>query len=119
MYLISFRRIKKDCGDLGYALRGRKKFCMNDSKNALACREKDCPKLKGLKKVTREITTGWNNIETAPKNGEPVLIKTSYNKMATAYWGGTTWVDWMRSSHTYGSVTHWKSLGLNRSNKWD
>ena len=58
----------------------------------------------------------WMSIkDKLPKRNKAVLILTDYGKMATAYlntrkhpsWG---WVDWMRSEHTYGSVTHWMPL---------
>jgi hypothetical protein len=58
----------------------------------------------------------WISIkERLPDIGIPVLIVTSYKKMATASctdheknsWG---WLDWMRPQHSYGSVTHWMPL---------
>jgi len=50
-----------------------------------------------------------------PELGKPVQILTSYMKQATAYTNDHSkpdysWVDWMRSEHSYGSVTHWMPL---------
>jgi len=52
----------------------------------------------------------WSAIVSAPKDRTPILIYTDYKKMATAYWNGESWTDWMRPQHTYGSVTHWMNL---------
>ena len=60
--------------------------------------------------------SAWQPIEAAPTDSAPVLIYTSYGKMATAYYaiyderGNGTWFDWMRPNHSYGSVTHWMPL---------
>lgn len=58
----------------------------------------------------------WISVEDRlPDKMDPVLILTSYGKIATAYFGYGSepdhgWVDWMRQEHTYGSVTHWMPL---------
>lgn len=69
-------------------------------------------------KMVREME--WQPIETAPRDGTPVLILTNYGKMATAYsrerkvsdkdGSEYGWIDYMRPQHGYGSVTHWMPL---------
>ena len=52
----------------------------------------------------------WVNVkDKMPELRKPVLLLTDYGKMATAYFTGDSWVDWMRQ-HSYGSVTHWMPL---------
>ena len=72
---------------------------MNDSKNQES---------SAVSSAGRVVS--WRPIETAPKSGIAILIYTDYKKMATAYWSGGTWTDWMRPEHTYGSVIDWQPL---------
>lgn len=49
----------------------------------------------------------WKDISTAPKDGTPILLLSSYyNPKTTPH----SWTDWMRAHHTYGSVPHWRPL---------
>ena len=63
-----------------------------------------------------KFTQCWIPIEEElPEVSVPVLIKTSYNKVATAYITDISkpdygWTDWMRGQHGYGSVTHWRPI---------
>jgi len=65
----------------------------------------------------------WISVEDRlPEIGMPVQIITSYGKQVTAYINDESkptygWVDWMRPIHTYGSVTHWRSLPSPPENK--
>lgn len=53
----------------------------------------------------------WISVwERLPEQNKPILLLTSYHKMATAYLSSKTWMDCMRPNHTYGSVTHWMPL---------
>jgi len=61
----------------------------------------------------------WISVkDRLPEDRIPVLIYTSYFKMATAYcdfegdFSNVTcgWIDAMRVQHSYGSVTHWMPL---------
>jgi hypothetical protein len=50
MYLISFRRIKKDCYDRGNDMFSGLEVCGDFANDTNNCCEKVCPKLQGLKK---------------------------------------------------------------------
>jgi len=51
MYLISFRRLKKDCDYFGNDILLIKNFCCHIENDTGVCSEKKCPQLLGLKKI--------------------------------------------------------------------
>lgn len=76
--------------------------------------DKEADKVRKI--VDDMLPDEWTSVnDKLPPLHHPVLIATSYGKLATAYITDEShpdygWTDWMRAGHGYGSVTHWMEL---------
>jgi hypothetical protein len=49
----------------------------------------------------------WQPIETAPKDGTPILLWTYWEHYAVGAWDGTGWYD---GQYSWSDATHWMPL---------